>query len=144
MLEPKRIEVPHGLRAAMNAQYRAEEKTVVMARLKAAALPTEDLAAIEQQATALVKAVRKATKNTRGIDSFLTEYSLSTDEGIVLMCLAEALLRVPDHETVNLLIQDKLTQADWDTHRARSNSLFVNTTTWALMLTGKILSPEKA
>ncbi|MDF1646341.1 MAG: bifunctional proline dehydrogenase/L-glutamate gamma-semialdehyde dehydrogenase PutA [Legionellaceae bacterium] len=144
MLEKKTIKAPDGLRAAINTQYREQEKAVIMARLQAAALDKSALKAIALYATQLVEAVRETSKHVSGIDSFLTEYSLSTDEGIVLMCLAEALLRVPDNKTINLLIQDKLTQADWDAHRARSDSFFVNTTTWALMLTGKVLSAEKA
>ncbi len=144
MLDQQPIKAPEGLRAAINSQYREQEKKVIMARLEAAMLDESALKAIGAEATQLVEAVREASKQVSGIDSFLTEYSLSTDEGIVLMCLAEALLRVPDNKTINLLIQDKLTQADWDTHRARSDSFFVNTTTWALMLTGKVLDPEKA
>ncbi|MDX2346848.1 MAG: bifunctional proline dehydrogenase/L-glutamate gamma-semialdehyde dehydrogenase PutA, partial [Legionella sp.] len=144
MLEPHRIKQPEGVRADINTEYRAKEHDVILKRIASADLPDSDLKAIAAHATTLVEAVREAAKKTSGIDSFLTEYSLSTDEGIVLMCLAEALLRVPDSKTINLLIQDKLTQADWDTHRARSNSFFVNTATWALMLTGKVLSPEKA
>ncbi len=144
MLEKNPIKPPEGLRAAINRQYRADEKQVIMARLEAATLDKSTLNAIATYAAELVEEVRETTKDTSGIDSFLTEYSLSTDEGIVLMCLAEALLRVPDNKTINLLIQDKLTQADWDRHRARSDSFFVNAATWALMLTGKVLSPEKA
>ncbi len=144
MLEQHSIQAQKGLRAAINAQYRAEEKQVITARLEAAMLDEKALKAIELRATELVESTRKATEELGGIDSFLTEYSLSTDEGIVLMCLAEALLRVPDNKTINLLIQDKLTQADWDAHRARSDSFFVNATTWALMLTGKVLDPNKA
>lgn len=144
MLDSKPLKAPEGIRAAINAEYRAEELAVIEARIKEATLSDAGIQAIKAQATTLVEAVRKASKESSGIDSFLTEYSLSTEEGIVLMCLAEALLRVPDNPTINLLIQDKLTEADWNVHRARSNSFFVNATTWALMLTGKVLSPEKA
>ncbi|MCH9756737.1 MAG: bifunctional proline dehydrogenase/L-glutamate gamma-semialdehyde dehydrogenase PutA [Gammaproteobacteria bacterium] len=144
MLEKSPIKAPEGLRAVINAQYRKQEQKVITERLKEAELDERDLKTIAAYATQLVEAVREASKQASGIDSFLTEYSLSTDEGIVLMCLAEALLRVPDNKTINLLIEDKLTQADWNVHRAKSNSLFVNTTTWALMLTGKVLDPEKA
>ncbi|MCH9690009.1 MAG: bifunctional proline dehydrogenase/L-glutamate gamma-semialdehyde dehydrogenase PutA, partial [Gammaproteobacteria bacterium] len=143
-LYKKVIEAPEGVRAAINTQYREQEQQVIEARLEAAMLDDGDLKLIATHATQLVEAVREASKKVSGIGSFLTEYSLSTDEGIVLMCLAEALLRVPDNKTINLLIQDKLTQADWDTHRARSDSFFVNTATWALMLTGKVLDAKKA
>lgn len=144
MIEQFPLDAPKGLRGAINDAYRAEEKAVVLDRIKDAELTDAVKKSIRRKASSLVEAIRDANDNASGIDSFLTEYSLSTDEGIVLMCLAEALLRVPDSKTINLLIQDKLTQADWDNHRSKSDSFFVNATTWALMLTGKVLSPEKA
>jgi len=144
MLEQQKIETPEGLRAEINHAYRARELDVVTLLLEQATLEKDQLTWINQCATRLVEAVRKASKESTGIDSFLAQYSLSTEEGIVLMCLAEALLRVPDNKTIDLLIQDKLTEADWESHRAQSDSFFVNATTWALMLTGKVLSPEKS
>jgi RHH-type transcriptional regulator, proline utilization regulon repressor / proline dehydrogenase / delta 1-pyrroline-5-carboxylate dehydrogenase len=144
MLDRQPLNAPEGLRAVINEQYHAQEKHVIRMLIEQAALADKDLAWVTARATALVEAIRTASKQTTGIDSFLTQYSLSTEEGTILMCLAEALLRVPDNKTINLLIQDKLTQADWESHRAQSDSFFVNATTWALMLTGKVLSPEKA
>ena len=76
------------------------------------------------------------------METFLAEYGLSSDEGVALMCLAEALLRVPDDATVDALIHDKIVPADWGTHLGQSSSSLVNASTWALMLTGKIIADE--
>lgn len=138
------LEPRQDLRLTMNDRYREKEHSVMMARLQSAELDEDTLDLIERQAIKLVEAVRGNAQDKHSIDSFLTEYSLSTDEGIVLMCLAEALLRIPDKKTIHLLIEDKLTQADWHMHHAKSQSFFVNLTTWVLMLTGKVLSPEEA
>ncbi|GAK86319.1 proline dehydrogenase [Vibrio ponticus] len=73
------------------------------------------------------------------IDALLLEYSLDTQEGILLMCLAEALMRIPDAETADALIRDKLSVADWKSHLKNSDSVFVNASTWGLMLTGKVV-----
>lgn len=73
------------------------------------------------------------------MEVFLAEYGLSTDEGVALMCLAEALLRVPDAETIDALIEDKIAPSDWGKHLGQSTSSLVNASTWALMLTGKVL-----
>ena len=74
------------------------------------------------------------------IDALLLEYSLDTKEGILLMCLAEALMRIPDAATADALIRDKLSIADWKSHLKNSDSLFVNASTWGLMLTGKVVA----
>ncbi|MGH8310325.1 MAG: bifunctional proline dehydrogenase/L-glutamate gamma-semialdehyde dehydrogenase PutA, partial [Steroidobacteraceae bacterium] len=76
------------------------------------------------------------------LDAFMREYDLSSEEGVLLMCLAEALLRIPDNATAEKLIADKLADADWDAHLSRSDSLFVNASTWGLMLTGRLVRPE--
>ncbi|RMX03391.1 bifunctional proline dehydrogenase/L-glutamate gamma-semialdehyde dehydrogenase PutA [Legionella jordanis] len=144
MLERYSIQPPQDQRARINQAYRMDELTIISELLDKAALDNRQLAAIRDQATSLVEQVRAGRKKSTGIDSFLTEYSLSSDEGIALMCLAEALLRVPDNETIDSLIKDKLTSADWQAHRGQSDSFFVNATTWALMLTGKVLTPERA
>ncbi|MBT8082104.1 MAG: bifunctional proline dehydrogenase/L-glutamate gamma-semialdehyde dehydrogenase PutA [Gammaproteobacteria bacterium] len=90
----------------------------------------------------LVRAVRKNTKNDGGIEAFLQQYDLSSGEGVLLMCIAEALLRIPDADTADRLIADKITAAHWQDHVGTSDSLFVNASTWGLMLTGKILTVE--
>lgn len=89
----------------------------------------------------LVLQVRADSAGHGGVDAFLHEYGLSTDEGVVLMCLAEALLRVPDAATADQLIRDKLAAADWQRHLGHSESLLVNAATWALLLTGRIITP---
>ena len=78
------------------------------------------------------------------MEVFLAEYGLSTDEGVALMCLAEALLRVPDADTIDALIEDKIAPSDWGKHMGKSTSSLVNASTWALMLTGKVLDEEKS
>lgn len=144
MLERYSSQPPQGTRAQINKAYRIDELTLMNELIPSAALSDEQIMAIRNQSTQLVEQVRYERKKSTGIDSFLTEYSLSSDEGIALMCLAEALLRVPDNATIDSLIKDKLTAADWKAHRGQSDSFFVNATTWALMLTGKVLTPESA
>ena len=83
--------------------------------------------------------MQKKMKSKRGFQGFLVKYDLSSEEGVLLMCLAEALLRIPDAHTTNLLIEDKVCQANWQQHLDRKDSLFINASTWGLMLTGKLL-----
>lgn len=144
MLDKRILKSPQGLRAAINDAYRMDELRCVTALIEQASLNEMQLSNTRLLATRLVEQVRQERKKTTGIDSFLTEYALSSNEGIALMCLAEALLRVPDNATIDSLIKDKLSNADWGSHSGQSDSFFVNATTWALMLTGKVLSPEKS
>ncbi|MGV6851415.1 MAG: bifunctional proline dehydrogenase/L-glutamate gamma-semialdehyde dehydrogenase PutA [bacterium] len=94
---------------------------------------------ISQNAVQLVSRVRDSSQKLAALDAFMQEYDLSSDEGVTLMCLAESLLRIPDKETAELLIRDKLDGANWNSHLGNSPSLFVNASTWGLMLTGKIV-----
>lgn len=144
MLEKRQLKLPEGLRGHINHFYRAPELQVVTELLEAARLDPQLNQKIQHTAMSLVEAVREGRKKTVGIDSFLTEYSLSSEEGIALMCLAEALLRVPDDPTINSLIKDKIASVDWKSRQGRSDYFFINATTWALMLTGSVLAPEKA
>ncbi len=113
-----------------------------IAALRAAHAPDAGLRRrAEARAVALVREIR-ANARPGLMEAFLAEYGLSTDEGIALMCLAEALLRVPDAETIDELIEDKITPAEWNRHLGRSSSSLVNASTWALMLTGKVLSEQ--
>ncbi|MGI3026897.1 proline dehydrogenase family protein, partial [Vibrio cholerae] len=89
--------------------------------------------------TELIEAIRKDKKSIQMIDALLLEYSLDTQEGILLMCLAEALMRIPDTETADAFIRDRLGVADWKSHLKSSDSVFVNASTWGLMLTGKVI-----
>ncbi|WP_425099618.1 bifunctional proline dehydrogenase/L-glutamate gamma-semialdehyde dehydrogenase PutA [Tropicibacter sp. S64] len=120
----------------------AHEQTVVDALVAQAALSPQDRAAITKRAAGLVKDIR-GTSHPGLMEVFLAEYGLSTDEGIALMCLAEALLRVPDAETIDALIEDKIAPSDWGKHMGHSTSPLVNASTWALMLTGKVLDDER-
>jgi len=90
-------------------------------------------------ATELVERVRRRGENRGAMEEFMREYDLSSEEGVVLMCLAEALLRIPDTETAEQLIADKLAEANWESHLGKSESLFVNASTWGLMLTGRMV-----
>ena len=126
-------------RQAIRDNYRRDETQVVRWLTDEAQLPTEALDRIAERARALVNQVRKERIGQGGIDAFLNEFGLSTKEGVVLMCLAEALLRVPDSVTIDKLIKDKIATADWQAHLGQSESLFVNASTWALMLTGRVV-----
>ncbi|RKF19474.1 bifunctional proline dehydrogenase/L-glutamate gamma-semialdehyde dehydrogenase PutA [Alginatibacterium sediminis] len=110
-----------------------------------ALVPSDNIEAITQNAHQIVMQVRQVDKKglSVGIDAFLQQYSLETQEGIILMCLAEALLRIPDAATADALIEDKLSGADWNKHLKGSDSLLVNASTWGLMLTGKLVSLDK-
>src|SRR5690606_20891603 len=104
-------------------------------------LSPDDCARISARGAQLVRDIR--TQSDPGMmEVFLAEYGLSTDEGVALMCLAEALLRVPDAETIDALIEDKITPSDWGKHMGQSTSSLVNASTWALMLTGKVLKED--
>jgi len=110
--------------------------------IDAAALSDEDRARIAARGADLVTKIRASAKPGL-MEVFLAEYGLSTDEGIALMCLAEALLRVPDAETMDALIEDKIAPSDWGRHLGHSASSLVNASTWALMLTGKVLDDRE-
>src|SRR5712664_676163 len=130
------------VRAAIGAAHRRGEDEAVAAILGVAEIPAEARDRIAATARLLVEAVRRERLGKGGLDAFLQEYALSSPEGVALMCLAEALLRIPDSETVDRLIRDKIAGADWESHLGHSGSLFVNASTWALMLTGRLLRPD--
>ncbi len=120
---------------------RRDEDALVAELVARAALDGPARSRITARATRLVEQVRTATRPGL-MDAFLTEYGLSTDEGVALMCLAEALLRVPDGATMDALIEDKIAPSDWSRHIGQSSSPLVNASTWGLMLTGKVLDDE--
>lgn len=130
------------LRQVMNDAYRMDETECLERLIAETEIDEDDLARIATAARKLVVSVRNKRMKTKGLDSFLTKYDLSSEEGIALMCLAEALLRVPDKDNIDRLIRDKVGQADWQAHISRDESITVNAATWALMLTGKVLSPS--
>ena len=139
---PPPLETP--MKAAIRDAHRQDETAAAAAILAAAEIPEAARGRIAATAQRLVETVRRERLGKGGLDAFLHEYALSSPEGVALMCLAEALLRIPDAETVDKLIRDKIAAADWQSHLGHSGSLFVNASTWALMLTGRLLRPDNA
>ena len=123
--------------------YLIDENTLINQLLEQANPGYEKRKEIKALAIKLVKNVRSHINEMDGVDAFMKEYDLSSKEGIVLMCMAEALLRIPDKDTAEKLIRDKLLGADWKSHMGKSDSLFVNASTWGLMLTGKIIQVDE-
>ncbi|MCG9738217.1 bifunctional proline dehydrogenase/L-glutamate gamma-semialdehyde dehydrogenase PutA [Shewanella insulae] len=130
---------------AITNNYIVDEEQYLSELIKLVPSSDEEIQRITQRAHDLVHKVRQYDKKGLmvGIDAFLQQYSLETQEGIILMCLAEALLRIPDAATADALIDDKLSGAKWDEHLSKSDSTLVNASTWGLMLTGKIISLDK-
>ncbi len=129
-------------RSALRAAYRLDEEACLEERIRQAAPASAVHPEASQIAARLVEGAR--ARKASGLDAFLQTYGLGTDEGIALMCLAEALLRVPDAATADALIQDKLGGIAWGEHVGTSDSTFVNAATFSLMLTGQVLSQRQA
>src|SRR5487761_126119 len=132
------------LRAAINERYLADETHCVNDLLIQAKLDAAARQRIHAHATRLVEAVRRNRTAKGGVEEFLRQYDLSSQEGMVLMCLAEALLRIPDADTADKLIRDKIMDGKWEEHLGASPSLFVNASTWGLMLTGKLIALDQS
>ncbi|MEO1648762.1 MAG: bifunctional proline dehydrogenase/L-glutamate gamma-semialdehyde dehydrogenase PutA [Pseudomonadota bacterium] len=128
-------------RTELRRAYREDEETCIAKRLEQAAPARKVADAAAAMAIKLIEGARE--HKASGIDAFLQQYGLDTEEGIALMCLAEALLRVPDSETADALIKDKLASIDWSEHLGESSSTFVNAATFSLMLTGEVLDPPE-
>ncbi|QYJ83031.1 bifunctional proline dehydrogenase/L-glutamate gamma-semialdehyde dehydrogenase PutA [Shewanella aegiceratis] len=131
---------------AITNNYIVDEEQYLSELIKLVPSSDDEIQRITKRAHDLVHKVRQYDKKGLmvGIDAFLQQYSLETQEGIILMCLAEALLRIPDAATADALIDDKLSGAKWDEHLSKSDSTLVNASTWGLMLTGKIISLDKS
>jgi RHH-type proline utilization regulon transcriptional repressor/proline dehydrogenase/delta 1-pyrroline-5-carboxylate dehydrogenase len=125
----------------VDAKYR-DETEAVSALLGARPLSEAQRSKIRAEAAELVRAARRSARRQGVVESFLQEFSLGTREGLALMCLAEALLRTPDQATRDRLIAEKIGGADWASHLGQSDSLFVNASTWGLMLTGKLVEVD--
>ena len=121
--------------------FLADESRTLDALIPVARLSPDANARATATARALVEAVRTRQQKHSGMQSFLTQYDLSSQEGVLLMCVAEALLRIPDAATADKLIKDKFSQGDWKKHLGASDSLLVNAGTWGMMLTGKLVAP---
>jgi RHH-type proline utilization regulon transcriptional repressor/proline dehydrogenase/delta 1-pyrroline-5-carboxylate dehydrogenase len=127
------------LRSAITAAYRSPEPECVPPLVKLATANTDEADRIRTLARGLVAKLRAKTRSS-GVEGLIHEYSLSSQEGVALMCLAEALLRIPDAATRDALIRDKLSPGDWRAHIGQSPSLFVNAATWGLVLTGRLVT----
>ena len=125
------------LRSAITAAYRRPEPDCVAALLDGATLPPAQGQKAAATARKLVEALR-AKSRRGGVEGLIHEYALSSQEGVALMCLAEALLRIPDDATRDALIRDKISTGDWRAHVGQSPSLFVNAATWGLVVTGRL------
>ena len=130
---------------AVSDNYIVDEEQYLSELIQLVPSSDEAIERVTRRAHELVNKVRQFDKKGLmvGIDAFLQQYSLETQEGIILMCLAEALLRIPDAATADALIEDKLSGAKWDEHMSKSDSVLVNASTWGLMLTGKIVKLDK-
>lgn len=129
------------LRLAIRAAHRRDEAACVAALCQSLAASPYDRLAAAQQAQRWVETVREQhRRHPGGVDELMHEFSLSSQEGVALMCLAEALLRIPDRATVDKLIRDKLGHGDWAAHVGGRRPLFLNAAAWGLLLTGRLLA----
>ena len=142
-IAPAPVAVRSKAQAALQRAYQCDETTAVQSLLDNFPLSEPHRVSIAATAGKIV-AKSRSRKNEQGtLDAFLAEFGLSNQEGVALMCLAEALLRVPDNKTQDQLIAEKILDGDWGAHKGQSDSLFVNASTWALMLTGGVLDLDK-
>jgi RHH-type transcriptional regulator, proline utilization regulon repressor / proline dehydrogenase / delta 1-pyrroline-5-carboxylate dehydrogenase len=140
ILTPELPPAADAARALMTAAYCRDETEAVRELLAQATLAPTERDLVLARATELVARVRAKRHQQSAVESFMREYDLSSEEGVLLMCVAEALLRIPDKATADKLISDKLGEANWETHLGRSDSVLVNAGTWGLMLTGKLVT----
>src|SRR5476649_465518 len=140
-LQAEVLRDPSPLRAAVTGAYRRDEVAAVqwlLSQIDAGSAETQQQA--QALAHTLVSNVRQKRTRASGVDALMHEFSLSSEEGVALMCLAEALLRIPDTQTADRLIADKISKGDWRKHLGESPSMFVNAATWGLLITGKLVS----
>ncbi|QIL19654.1 bifunctional proline dehydrogenase/L-glutamate gamma-semialdehyde dehydrogenase PutA [Thermomonas sp. HDW16] len=139
ILSPELNPLPQPARAAITAGWIRDETAHVRELLTQATLPAADRAAAQATAADLVRRVRARARDQGAVEAFMRQYDLGSEEGVLLMCVAEALLRIPDQGTADALIRDKLGDANWKRHLGQSDSVLVNASTWGLMLTGKLV-----
>jgi RHH-type proline utilization regulon transcriptional repressor/proline dehydrogenase/delta 1-pyrroline-5-carboxylate dehydrogenase len=123
----------------ISAHHLIDEHRLVGGLVERAVYTEDERRRTAEIARRLVQVARAEQAHHGGIDAFMREYGLSSEEGIIMMCLAEALLRIPDAETADAFIAEKIANGDWDRHRGHSDSLFVNASTWGLMLSGRLV-----
>ena len=128
---------------ALDRSKFADEETCVAGLLADAPLTDSQRQGAVRRGRELVEIARKQARRRGMVESFLEEFGLTNQEGLSLMCLAEALLRVPDAETRDDLIAEKIRSGDWGAHKGQSDSWLVNASTWGLMLTGKVIGPGR-
>lgn len=131
------------LRSAMLAFYRADENDCLSRLIAFTSMDEAQEQRIRAATESLIKVVRSRAEHRSGLEAFLQTYQLSTQEGIALMCLAEALLRIPDVKTRDKLIRDKIGSGDWASYAGKSDSFFVNASSWGLVLTGQVVNLRK-
>ncbi|MDQ2802123.1 MAG: proline dehydrogenase family protein, partial [Pseudomonadota bacterium] len=131
-------------RTLLRTLHRQPDAVALGPLLDAATLPTRLGERVDARARLLVRSARAAHRPGAEVTDFLKEYGLGTAEGIALLCLAEALLRIPDAATADALIEDRISAADWVSHLGHADSLPVNASAWAFMLTGRVLAREGA
>ena len=129
---------------AITSAGRASEEQSLLALRKTLSLSAEERELIVRDARQLVDECREHSHERSFLDQFLAEYGLSSSAGVALMCISEALLRIPDEKTADALLSERLSTADWAEHLGHSDSLFLNASTWALLLTGKVMSLQPA
>ena len=144
LLSPELPASPNPFRQAITDAWLKDEASHVRELLAQARLPAEEQARVQALAADLVGRVRVRAKDQGAIEAFMRQYDLGSEEGVLLMCVAEALLRIPDQDTADKLIRDKLADADWEKHLGGSDSVLVNASTWGLMLTGKLVQMNDA
>ena len=136
-------ELSSAVGAAINRAYLTPEEQAIRPLAERARLERAQRQAVKERALRLVNAVRGARPTGSGLDALLREYHLASREGVILMCLAEALLRIPDSATADRLIADKIGAGAWARHLGDSDSLLVNASTWGLMLTGRLIDIDR-
>jgi len=127
------------LEKELDAAWQKDEAEHVRFLLDQVPLDDQQRSSVKSRAVDLVARVRARSREAGVMEAFMREYDLSSEEGVILMCLAEALLRIPDNHTAEALISDKLSDADWEAHLGKSSSVLVNAGTWGLMLTGRLV-----
>jgi RHH-type proline utilization regulon transcriptional repressor/proline dehydrogenase/delta 1-pyrroline-5-carboxylate dehydrogenase len=139
ILSPELAAIPKGARAGITQGWIRDETVHLRELLAQAALPDAERDAAQATAGDLVRRVRSRARTQGAVEAFMRQYDLGSEEGVLLMCVAEALLRIPDPGTADALIRDKLSDANWKRHLGQSDSVLVNASTWGLMLTGKLV-----